>query len=109
VKSTVDSGDLERGLRRVAENRIETAREEGVFEKLPGEGKPLPADRFRDVDPSWRLALRVLDGAGFAPTRHFDRSEESSTSGIQPSPELGSSVPFGRDPALSQREWTPGG
>lgn len=56
---------VERGLRRVAENRIQEAARQGAFENLPGMGGPLAADRFRDADPAWRLALRVLATSGF--------------------------------------------
>ena len=63
----MDSTSFESGLRRVAENRIKTALEEGVFANLPGAGKPMPSDRQRDADPAWRVAQRILDAAGFAP------------------------------------------
>ena len=63
----MDSTSFESGLRRVAENRIHTALEEGVFANLPGAGKPIPSDRQRDADPAWRVAQRILDAAGFAP------------------------------------------
>lgn len=63
----MDATSFERGLRRVAENRIQTALEEGVFADLPGAGKPMPQDRQRDADPEWRVAQRILDAAGFSP------------------------------------------
>lgn len=34
---------IERAIQRVAENRIREAEERGLFETLPGAGKPLPA------------------------------------------------------------------
>ncbi|MEX0788439.1 MAG: DnaJ family domain-containing protein [Anaerolineales bacterium] len=52
----MDEASFERGLRRVAENRIQTAVEEGAFEHLPGAGTPMPQDRQRDADPAWRVA-----------------------------------------------------
>lgn len=63
----MEATSFERGLQRVAENRIQTALEEGVFADLPGAGMPMPQDRQRDADPEWRVAQRILDAAGFPP------------------------------------------
>ena len=41
-----------RAIQTVAENRIRQAIEEGVFEDLPGPGKPIP-DVDEPYDPNW--------------------------------------------------------
>ncbi len=51
----------------VAERRIQEAKLEGAFDNLPGEGKPLPPDRFANLPPEFRMAARVLANAGMSP------------------------------------------
>ncbi len=52
---------------KVAEERILEAEQEGAFENLPGEGKPLPPDPFFRLPDEIRLAARVLAMCGCAP------------------------------------------
>jgi len=52
---------------RVAEERILQAEQEGVFDGLRGEGKPLPPDPFSRLPDEMRLAARVLSMCGCAP------------------------------------------
>ncbi|RME19180.1 MAG: DUF1992 domain-containing protein [Deltaproteobacteria bacterium] len=52
---------------RIAEERIEEAMRQGVFENLPGKGKPLVLDDDSHVPEHLRMAYRVLKNAGFAP------------------------------------------
>lgn len=54
-------------VERVAEERIRQAMAEGVFDDLPGEGKPLPPDPFAGLPEERRLAARVLTMCGCAP------------------------------------------
>lgn len=54
-------------IARLAERRIIEAREEGVFNDLPGRGKPLPPDPFARLRPELRMAARVLANSGYAP------------------------------------------
>jgi Domain of unknown function (DUF1992) len=61
--------DIEGGLRRLAERRIEDAMKEGKFDNLPGMGKPLdlepmPADE--NARMTW-WALRILKQNDFTP------------------------------------------
>ena len=49
------------------EEAIRRAQERGVFDHLPGEGRPLDLREPPFVPPEWRLAYRMLAGSGFAP------------------------------------------
>jgi len=53
--------------RLVAERKIEEAMEEGAFEQLEGKGEPLDLREDPFVDPSLRMAHRILKNNGFAP------------------------------------------
>ncbi|MET1031918.1 DUF1992 domain-containing protein [Domibacillus tundrae] len=52
---------------RIAEERIKKALEEGVFDNLPGAGKPLPKDEFEHLPPELRMSVRMMKNAGFTP------------------------------------------
>lgn len=52
---------------RISEQRILQAGKEGVFDNLPGEGKPLPPDPFANLPEEVRLVARVLYKYGCAP------------------------------------------
>lgn len=52
---------------KIAEERILQAEQEGAFDNLPGEGKPLPPDPFFRLPDEIRLAARVLTVCGCAP------------------------------------------
>ncbi len=54
-------------LDRLAEAHIEAAVERGVFDNLPGAGKPLLLDDDAHVPPSLRAGYRLLKNAGFVP------------------------------------------
>lgn len=47
---------------------IKEAQERGVFDNLPGAGKPLPEDHFKDLPEEIRMTYRILKSAGMAPT-----------------------------------------
>lgn len=47
------------------EEIIRQAMEEGVFEDLPGKGKPLQLDQNPHQDPEWRAAHHILKDSGF--------------------------------------------
>ncbi|TKJ31829.1 MAG: hypothetical protein CEE40_00440 [Chloroflexi bacterium B3_Chlor] len=49
----------------VAERRIQEAQEHGLFDDLPGKGKPLHLSEYPFVKPGWRLAHGILKNAGF--------------------------------------------
>lgn len=52
---------------KIAEERILQAEQEGAFDNLAGEGKPLPPDPFFRLPDEIRLAARVLRMCGCAP------------------------------------------
>jgi hypothetical protein len=51
----------------IAERKIREAMEEGAFDHLEGEGKPLDLSENLFEDPSERLTNRLLKNNGFAP------------------------------------------
>jgi Domain of unknown function (DUF1992) len=54
-------------LRGIAEERIQKAIEEGVFDNLPGKGKPLKLDDDRDVPEDLRLTYKILKNSNCLP------------------------------------------
>lgn len=54
-------------LDRIAEQRIEQARDAGAFDNLPGVGQPLPEEDLSLVPEELRVAYRVLKNAGYVP------------------------------------------
>ena len=51
----------------VAERKIREAMEEGAFDNLEGTGRPLDLEENPYLDPSLRMAHRLLRNNGFAP------------------------------------------
>lgn len=51
----------------LAERKIKEAQEQGLFDDLPGKGKPLDLSENPFLDPSWRIAFKLLQDHGFAP------------------------------------------
>lgn len=51
---------------RSLDEQIKKAIREGLFDDLPGRGKPLPLDDYPFEDPSWRLANHILRSSGFS-------------------------------------------
>ena len=51
----------------LAENRILAAQEEGLFDNLPGRGKPLNLDEDSGVPEDLRLSFKILKNAGCLP------------------------------------------
>ena len=47
---------------------LKEAEKRGVFDNLPGKGKPLPEDKFKDLPEEIRMTYRILKNAGFAPS-----------------------------------------
>lgn len=48
------------------EEHIRRAIEQGKFDNLPGEGKPLTLDDNPYEDPEWRMAYRMLRESGYS-------------------------------------------
>lgn len=57
------------------EELIKKAIEEGKFQDLPGQGKPLNLDENPFEDPGWRLANKILKDNGFSPAWIETRKE----------------------------------
>lgn len=57
----------EQAVRKLVEERIQSAMEKGAFDNLPGKGRPLQLDFNPYVRPELRLAYKVLADANFAP------------------------------------------
>ncbi len=55
------------GVRRIAENRIREALDEGQFDNLPGMGKPIRLLDDSLVPPAQRAAVKLLKNAGVLP------------------------------------------
>lgn len=51
----------------LAETHIRSAAERGVFDDLPGAGRPLPEDDARKVPPELRAGYRLLKNSGHLP------------------------------------------
>ena len=54
-------------LHRLVEERIEKAQQEGVFDNLPGKGKPLKMDDDSSIPEDLRLTYKVLKNSGCLP------------------------------------------
>ena len=50
---------------RIVEEKIKRAMEEGGFDNLPGQGKPLDLSDHPHEDPAWRMAAHLLQKNGF--------------------------------------------
>lgn len=48
------------------EEIIRRAIEEGIFDDLPGKGKPLNIEQYPHQDPAWRAAHHILKNAGYS-------------------------------------------
>ena len=60
---------------RLVEERIARAVEDGVFDDLPGAGRPLDLDDDRLVPEDLRVAYRILKNAGYIPPEIEQRRE----------------------------------
>ena len=54
-------------FRRIAEGRIREAMEQGMFENLPGAGKPLDLEEYFNTPEEMRIAYSILKSANCAP------------------------------------------
>jgi hypothetical protein len=54
-------------FRRIAEGRIREAMEQGMFENLPGAGKPLDLEEYFNTPEEMRIAYSILKNANCAP------------------------------------------
>ncbi len=59
----------------LAERRIVKAMEEGTFDHLPGEGRPLILEDDSRIPADLRMAFKVLRNAGYVPPEIAERRE----------------------------------
>ena len=62
-------------LHRIAEERIQEAQREGLFDDLPGKGKPLNLDEDNAVPEDLRLSFKILKNANCLPIEMELRKE----------------------------------
>ena len=62
-------------LASIAERKIAEAAENGAFEHLPGQGRPLELEDDSQVPEDLRMAYKVLRNAGFVPPELAARKE----------------------------------
>ena len=62
-------------LHRLVEDRIQKAQDEGVFDNLPGKGKPLNLEDDSSVPEDLRLTFKVLKNARCLPIEMELRKE----------------------------------
>jgi hypothetical protein len=62
-------------LRKLAEDRIEEAQREGLFDNLPGKGKPLNLDDDSGVPEDLRLTFKILKNSNCLPIEMELRKE----------------------------------
>jgi len=55
------------GFQKIVEERIKKAQEEGLFDDLPGKGKPLELEDDSHVPEELRLAYKILKNADCLP------------------------------------------
>ena len=59
----------------IAERRIEEAQAQGVFDNLPGRGRPLQLEDMSHVPEDLRMAYKILSNAGCLPPELAERKE----------------------------------
>ena len=62
-------------MHRIVEDRIQKAQDEGVFDNLPGKGKPLQLDDDSAIPEDLRLTFKVLKNANCLPIEMELRKE----------------------------------
>ena len=90
------------------EEQIRRAMEEGWFDNLPGQGRPLNLEEDPFEDPDWRLANHILRNAGFSlPWIETHREIEAATEAARTAlARAWASYQVGQiHPALSQERW----
>lgn len=54
-------------IEKIAEEKIKTALENGDFDNLPGQGKPIDLTEYFEAPPHLRAAFNLLKNAGVLP------------------------------------------
>ncbi|MDR2339727.1 MAG: DUF1992 domain-containing protein [Deltaproteobacteria bacterium] len=71
----------------LAERKIAEAMEDGVFDNLPGKGKPLPEDDLANLPDDVRLAYRILRMSGASEPPEGVITEDSPSPALSGAPE----------------------
>lgn len=58
-----------------SEDKIRKAQQDGVFDNLPGQGKPLKLEDLSAIPEELRMAYKIMKNAGFNPEEHKLKSE----------------------------------
>jgi hypothetical protein len=66
-------------FQKIAEKRIKEAIDNGMFDDVPGTGKPLALEDDSHVPEDLRIAHKILKNAGFAPPEVALRKEIAKT------------------------------
>ena len=66
---------MDDGFQRIAERRIKEAIDNGMFDDLPGAGKPLALEDDSHLPEDLRIAHKILKNAGFVPPEVALREE----------------------------------
>ena len=66
----------------LAESKIRAAMARGEFDKLPGEGRPLPPEDLSRVPPDLRMGYKLLRNAGCLPPELEARKEVARLGGL---------------------------
>ncbi len=96
---------------RLIEQKIREAIDEGVFDNLPGRGKPLDLDAEIFMDPEWRLAYRLLRSNNFTlpwieARREIGLEIKAARAGLARAwARCQARDPSGAVPAPGQQEW----
>jgi len=69
-------------IQTIAEERIRQAMEDGDFDNLPGQGKPLNLEDDSHLPPEMRLAYRILKNSGYMPEEVARRKEIDDIKGM---------------------------
>jgi hypothetical protein len=59
----------------IVEDLIKKAQRDGLFDNLPGAGKPLPPDEFAHYPEDMRMVMRILKNAGYDEEAQFIKEE----------------------------------
>lgn len=74
-KKTVAGANPWSVIQLIAEKRIEEAQAQGVFDNLPGRGRPLQLEDMSHVPEDLRMAYKILSNAGCLPPELEERKE----------------------------------
>jgi DnaJ family protein C protein 28 len=96
------------------EDHIRKALEEGVFDDLPGKGKPIRWDENPFVESDWQLTFRMLRDSGFAlpwmeTRKEIESQLEAARAGLKRVWDWKqSAMSAGQSPTLVEDEWQRG-